>query len=44
MKKIVILFLLSSILIVSGCAEDDNERNSGIVNTTDVTADAVDDQ
>ena len=44
MKKIVILFLLSSILIVSGCAEDDNELNSGAANHTDVTDDAVDDQ
>lgn len=44
MKKIVILFLFSSILVVSGCAEDDSELNSGAANSTDVTVDAVDDQ
>ena len=44
MKKIVILFLFSSILFVSGCAEDTSELNSEASNSTDVTVDAVDDQ
>ena len=44
MKKIVTLLLLSSILFVSGCAEDPSEVNSEAPNTTDVTADAVDGQ
>ena len=44
MKRIIILLLFSSVLFVSGCAEDPSEVNSEAPNTTDVTADAVDGQ
>ena len=44
MKKFIILFLFSSILFTSGCAEDTSELNSEATNSTDVTVDAVDDQ